>query len=84
MCVDASDPAWVDMMLSLCAQREREATPEVIGWPVGTLVHNKANGRRGAIRMSSGNDCSIEFSDGIKNIWVTTWDVVLRNYQSIP
>lgn len=54
-----------------------------LGWPVGTLVCNKRNGRRGVIRMSDGVNCSIEFCDGIKNIWVTTWDVVLRNYSPI-
>jgi hypothetical protein len=54
-----------------------------LGWPVGTLVCNKHNGRRGVIRMSDGSHCSIEFSDGIRNIWVTTWDVVLGNYSPI-
>ena len=50
------------------------------GWPVGTLVHNRRNGRRGTVAMSCGDACSIQFNDRLGNYWVTTWDVVLRNY----
>lgn len=81
-CVDAhwSTPEWVEQVLALKAP---VSPPEPIGWPVGTLVHNKRTQRRGTIRMSNGSSCSIEFSDGIKNIWVTSWDVVLRNYSKV-
>lgn len=81
-CVDAhwSTPEWVEQMLALKAPA---SPPEPIGWPVGTLVHNKANGRRGRIHSAHSNqvNCSIEFDDGA--VWPTTWDVVLRNYSKV-
>ena len=80
---DISSPTWVEEMLALCAMREVEA-PGVIGWPVGTLVVNTHNGRRGSIAMSEGDDCSIQFDQGsLGNYWITTWDVVLRNYRKV-
>jgi len=83
-CVNAhwSTPEWVDEMLAIKAT---ESPPEPLGWPVGTLVANKASGRRGKIwsRCGDGPDCAIEFSDAKGNAWFTTWDVVLRNYSKI-
>jgi hypothetical protein len=83
MCVDAtfSDPNWVDLMLALCVVHE--AQPKEIGWPVGTLIHNTRNGRRGRIYQSNGEAVQIAFDDDEWGMWTTMWDVVLRNYARI-
>lgn len=96
MCVNATDPGtypnvphfsedgWEDaVMFTATKAGPVEAPTSALGWPVGTLVTNRRNGRRGIIRWSKKNRCSIEFSDGPKNVWVTTWDVVLANYAPV-
>lgn len=81
-CVNAHffSPEWVNEMLDLEGPM---SAPEPLGWPVGTLVHHKANGRRGSIFRSNGNAVQIAFNDDAWDLWTTTWDVVLRNYQPI-
>ncbi len=83
--MNIADPGWVGAMLAMCAMHEGDAPDALVkpqGWPVGTLVHNVTNGRRGRIWSVCGDSCAIEFSDR-GNVWLTTWDVVRRNYRKV-
>lgn len=80
MKLDYHSPDWAEQLHSKLAPQSPQEDFCCV-WPVGTLIVSKKTGRRGTVASRSTTGAvGIQFRSHPFNYWITTWDVIHRNY----